>query len=353
MSVLRKIIGFPFALLWDLVTLIRNRLFDEGVFTEQSFDLPVIGVGNLTVGGTGKTPHVEYILRLLANNEEHPAVLSRGYKRKTSGYRLVQPHSSVEEVGDEPLQHKIKHPSVAVAVCENRVLGIPQLLKDAPKTTVVVLDDSYQHRWVKPTVNILLTDFHHRYTNDYLLPAGNLRESKRGAKRAQLIVVTKCPSNLSAKKAKQIEDELQVDEHQHLYFSYLHYGQPYSFFNQQEQLQHTDYDVVIMTGIARPNYLKSYVDNRYRKAYMRNHPDHHEFTARDIHDLHKLYQNVKKEKTVVMVTEKDAVKLLAFSELIKELNLPVFVQPIQVAFLFQKGQEFNEKLVSTVQNAYI
>ena len=351
MQVLRKILGYPFALLYDLITSIRNWLFDKDILTRQSFDLPVICVGNLSIGGTGKSPHVEYLLKILRETS-NPAILSRGYKRRTTGYVFASAQSTVKQIGDEPLQFKIKHPDIPVAVSENRVLGVPQLLMDAPETTTIILDDAFQHRSIQAGLTILLTDYNNRYSADYILPAGNLRESKRGATRADIIIVTKCPANLSNTEANKIRNELQPENHQSVYFSYFHYTRPYSFLERGRFLDNTNKEVVIATGIAKPDYLKQYIKNAYKAAYLVDFGDHHHFRKEDIERIHTLYENVGNVEKIVVITEKDAVKFLPFSTLIRELNLPVYVQPIEVGILFDKGQELNTELINFVENFY-
>ena len=351
MNLLRKIIGFPFALLYHFVTAFRNWLYDIDFFTSQAFDLPIINVGNLAIGGTGKTPHIEYFIQLL-QDDFSPAVLSRGYKRHTSGYIFASTQSTVKQIGDEPLQFKIKHPNIAIAVSENRVLGVPQLLIDAPQTTTILLDDAYQHRAILPGYNILLTDYENLYVDDLLLPAGNLRESKSGAKRADTIIVTKCPANLSEQDAENIKKKLKPLPHQSIYFSYFHYGQPYHFLQPQQRLSNTDQEVLIATGIAKPNYLLNYVNNTYTKGFLLDFGDHHLFTERDINSIAETFTNLGEVDKVILITEKDAVKFLSLSQTIKEKNLPVFVQPIQVGILFNQGKQLNTEVINFVQNFY-
>ena len=351
MQLLRKIIGFPFALLYDLITSIRNWLFDEDIFTSQSFDLPIISVGNLSIGGTGKTPHVEYIVKLLSENYS-PAILSRGYKRQTSGYIFASTQSTVKQIGDEPLQYKLKHPNIAVAVGENRVLAVPQLLMDAPNTSAIILDDAFQHRAIQPGLSILLTDYANLYADDFILPAGNLRESKRGAKRANIVIVTKCPTNLTQQEAQTIQKKLNLQSHQSLYFSYVHYAQPYSFLQRGSFLETTDVEVLIATGIAKPNYLKQYVEYAYNNAFLLDFADHHQFQQQDIEHIHTLYQNLGDVKKAIFITEKDAVKFIPFTSELRELELPIYVQSIEVGILFNKQSELNTELINFVQNFY-
>lgn len=349
MKTLRRILGFPIALVWDFITSIRNLFFDTNIFTSQKFDIPIIGVGNLVMGGTGKTPHIEYLIRTFAPHYL-PAVMSRGYKRKTQGYIFASTQSTVKQIGDEPLQYKIKHPYIPVAVSESRVLGIPQLLMDAPNTDIILLDDIFQHRAIEPHKMILLTDYNSPYSKDMLFPSGNLREAKRGSKRADTIIVTKCPQNLSKEKANKIAKQLNVKQHQTLYFSSFEYGEPYNFFNPNDRFHNQDAEIVIATGIAKPEYLKAYINSKYKKAFMIDFGDHHLFTERDIYDIQKLYNNLGDATKTIFITEKDAVKFLPFSKLIHSLGLPVYVQPIQVKILFNEQEKLNQELLNFVEN---
>lgn len=348
---MRKILGYPFALIWDLITRIRNRLYDQEVFTSQEFDLPLIGVGNLTMGGSGKTPHVEYLLQILQQDYQL-GVLSRGYKRKTNGYVLANSHTSVDEIGDEPLQYKIKYPHVAVAVCESRVIGIPQLLMDAPQTEVIILDDVFQHRAINPGLNILLTDYQLIYADDFVFPAGNLRESRSGAKRADLIIVTKCPANLSHTEAKSIKEKLKPEANQEVYFSTYFYGQPYSLFGADDLLQDVNQEVLLVTGIAKPEYLKSYLEDSYNDVYLMKFPDHYDFRADDIENIATAYNNLGDGKKIIMVTEKDAVKLVSHQKQIADLGLQIYIQPIQVEFLFEEQLLVNQEVLNFIENFY-
>ena len=351
MSLLRKIFGFPIAIIWWLVSSIRNTLFNWDVFTSQQFDLPVIGVGNLSMGGSGKTPHTEYLLELLHDN--HPvAVLSRGYKRKTTGYMFASTQSTVKQIGDEPLQFKLKYPQVPVAVSESRVLGIPQLLIDAPNTEVILLDDVFQHRSVNPGLQILLTDFHAPYTSDFVFPSGNLRESRQGAKRADIIIVTKCPIDLSQEQRQQFIDRISPEPQQSVFFTCFHYGQPYSLYNPDHRLQDTDQELLLVTGIAKPEYLQSYVASAYGAAYLKQFADHYQFEQRDLQSIKETYDNLGSVKKSILVTEKDAVKLSTFSKDLQNMQLPVFVQPIRVRVLFNEQERLNKEVINFVENFY-
>ncbi len=321
------------------------------MFTAQEFDLPVIGVGNLSMGGSGKTPHVEYLIELLHHN--HPvSVLSRGYKRKTTGYVFGSSQSTVTQIGDEPLQYKLKYPSVPVAVCESRVIGIPQLLMDAPETEVILLDDIYQHRSVLPGLNVLLTDYNRLYTKDWLFPSGNLREHQAGAKRANFIIVTKCPSDLDEKTRDDIKSIIKPKHNQKLFFTTYHYARPYSLYDPNTVLEHTDYEVLLMTGIAKPTYLHTYLETAYKEAFLSQFADHHHFTSTDIQQVKEAYKNLGDVSKLIMITEKDAVKLSKFTKEFLEDQIPVFIQPIKVQVLFNEADVLNQEVYNFVQNFY-
>lgn len=349
MSSIQRIFGYPFALLWDGVTSFRNYLYDEGYRSSQEFDLPLIGVGNLSMGGTGKTPHIEYLIRLL-EPEHHVGVLSRGYKRKTNGYQFATAQSTPQQIGDEPMQYKLKYPNVGVAVSESRVMGVPKFLMDDPSISTILLDDVFQHRAIRPGLNILLTDYKARYTSDAVVPAGMLRESQRGAKRADIIIVSKCPADLSKEAAQHIAAEIQPKSHQQLYFSSFHYGQPYSFFQPNIKLQDTNKELLLVTGIAKPEYLLNYAKATYAGAHLFDFPDHHHFHERDVHEMHRAFENLGQGPKALVITEKDAVKLFEFRKLFETLKIPVYVQPIEVYILFEQGRELNEQILTFVRN---
>jgi len=333
------------------VSSLRNTLFNINVFTSQEFDLPVIGVGNLSMGGSGKTPHIEYLIELL-HHRNPVSVLSRGYKRKTTGYIFGSTQSTVKQIGDEPLQYKLKYPTVPVAVCESRVVGIPQLLMDAPESEVVLLDDVFQHRSVMPGLNFLLTDYNQIYTRDWIFPAGNLREHKIGAKRADIILITKCPNDLSVGERDAIRKKINPKSHQKLFFTTYHYRQPYSLFNSTDRLSDTNYEVLLVTGIAKPTYLKTYVSNAYNASYLNQFADHHHFTMADINQVKEVFSNLGDVSKIVMITEKDAVKLAKFTPEFQQAGLPVFVQSIAIKVLFNQRDELNQEVFNFVQNFY-
>ncbi|MFY0629194.1 MAG: tetraacyldisaccharide 4'-kinase [Flavobacteriaceae bacterium] len=298
---------FPFAVLYDLITTVRNYFYDVGVFKSTSFDIPIIAVGNLSVGGTGKTPQIEYLIRLLEQDKK-VAVLSRGYKRHTKGFILINDSHVASDVGDEPLQFFKKFPSVSVAVDANRVNGIQQLQK-LVQPDVVLLDDAFQHRKVKAGSYILLTKYNDLYSSDFILPTGNLRESRRGAKRANVIVITKCPNDLSELEQQKTIDKLKPLEGQKVFFSSISYHSKTKGSHQLSLEELKDYDdIILITGIANPAPLVQFLEEKKCKINHLKFPDHHEFSAEDLERI-KSHLRVKAENKLLLTTEKDYMRL--------------------------------------------
>lgn len=339
-----RILLSPFALLYGIGVGFRNLLYKKGILRSISFDIPVIVVGNLSAGGTGKSPHVEFIIRYLQNYLP-VGVLSRGYKRRTEGLKFVQRSHAVEDVGDEPLQIKIKHPHVTVAVAERRTLAIPSMLSKHPNLKCIVLDDAFQHRALKPGLSILLTTFDQPFFSDFLLPSGNLREWRDGYHRADIMIVTKCPENLSETTRNEIRSKINPKVNQKLFFSNYQYGKAYYLLNSKYRLQWTPgLHVVLICAIANTDYLESYLLEKVAKMHTMAFPDHHYFTSDEIDQLIQRYKSMPGERKAVITTEKDAVRLIRFREKFIEANLPIFVLPIQVNILFEQEEEFKEYL---------
>lgn len=332
MSILRKIL-FPFALLYGAGMLFRNFFYDIGLLKSSSYSFPVIAVGNLSVGGTGKTPMIEYLLSLLSPNYK-TAVLSRGYGRDSSGFRLLDGSETAEQVGDEPLQFKLKFRNSCVAVDEKRVRGI-SFLQENCNPEVVLLDDAFQHRKVKAGLNILLTSYGKLYSEDLMLPAGNLREPKKGVVRANIIIVTKCPKNITSKEQKRIRKRLKLKDYQELYFSYIEYSE--RIFNQDEQQLLTsigDEKITLVTGIANSKPLCDFLETLQIDYEHLNFPDHHSFTKAEINRIAKASR--------VLTTEKD------FMRLKDNLDHPnLYYIPIKMKFK-NKALEFDQQIESFV-----
>ncbi|HEX5170275.1 MAG TPA: tetraacyldisaccharide 4'-kinase [Cyclobacteriaceae bacterium] len=330
---LLRVILYPFALLYDLITRIRNRLYDLGIKPSTGFDVPIISVGNLSVGGTGKTPMVEHLIRTY-HQRSHVATLSRGYGRKTRGVRIANSLDNASTIGDEPFQlyHKFND-TVTVAVSEDRALGIVNLLDVYPDIKLILMDDAFQHRRVKPALTILLTSFSRPFYSDLLLPAGRLRESKTGAQRADAIVVTKCPLGLSDEAMMGIEKSVRKFADKPVFFSSIHYGNPIPFGGHFLALQDK---VILVTGIANAGSLKEYVSRQFELVAHVEFPDHHHYTMADVQKI----RNLVNPSTSIITTEKDMVKLddKAFKSAIGQL--PFFYLPIEMEFI-KNGEDFD------------
>ena len=299
MQVLRKI-AFPFSLLYGLVVYLRNLFYDAGVFPSRSFDTPTVCIGNLSTGGTGKTPMIEWILKNFSGHRKL-AVLSRGYKRKTSGFLIADPALTAEETGDEPLQIARKFPEVTVAVDGNRRRGI-QKLQEMITPETILLDDAFQHRKVRAHLNVLLTSFSKLYIDDWYLPTGNLRDHRGQAKRAQVIVVTKCPPTLSEEQRRKVTRRLRPRPGQRVLFSYLDYGEVIRGTKNTLNLKDVDKrEVLLVTAIANPEPLLQTLRRRGMSINHRGFPDHHYFSEEEIGEFN--------EATLVLTTEKDFTRL--------------------------------------------
>lgn len=337
-----RILLFPFALLYWGVISLRDLLFRKKILSSTSFGLPMICVGNLSVGGTGKSPMVEYLVGLLKDRYK-VATLSRGYKRKTRGYSLAGPDTSALEIGDEPMQFHLKFPDVPVAVGEKRVEAVPQLLHDRPDTQAIILDDAFQHRSVTAGLNILLTDHANLFTRDFYLPTGDLRDLKNGYKRAQIIVVTKCPPDLSVAEKEKIIKEIRPQEGQSVYFSFIEYGETYHLKANRSSGLSDKKEVLLVTGIANPRPLKKLLEEQSKVYYMMQYPDHHIFTVDDLKDIRKRFDEMETTNKMILTTEKDAVRLVKFSDDITDL--PLYVLPVKHSFLFNEGPRFDEQVI--------
>ena len=340
----------PFSLLFGAGIWMRNLLYSTGIVKSTSFDIPIIGVGNLTLGGAGKTPHVEYLIRLLSPFLQ-VATLSRGYKRKTKGFRLVHRRDNALSVGDEPLQYFLKYPHVRVAVSESRSIGIPMMLSQHPEIQTILLDDSYQHLSVTPGLNILLTEYDSPYSDDVLLPAGRLREWRSGASRADVIVVSKCPDTLSPEERKDMHHRLKIESHQQLFFSKYIYGKLYHMIN-GSRADISDFDAVILvSAIANENYLYRYVAGQNPNVHTMSFEDHHLFSPHEMSILKQQYDHLSETQNVAIIsTEKDATRLILHRDFILQAKLPLHILPVQVAFLDEDKKGFDDTVKSFLIN---
>jgi tetraacyldisaccharide 4'-kinase len=340
-----RILLFPFSLLYGLAVWIRNRLFDSNILKAASFNLPIICVGNLSAGGTGKSPLVEFLIRLLKNRWQ-VAVLSRGYKRKTKGYALAHSTTTALEIGDEPMLFHIKFPDVAIAVGEQRIVAIPQILHDRPRTGAIILDDAFQHRSVKAGFNILLTDYSNLYTRDWFLPTGDLRDEKGSYRRAQVLIVTKCPPDLSEAEREDIRKELNPLAHHKLFFTSIRYGVPYHIISRRPMPLQAGMEVLLVSGIANPAPLKNYLQDAVDAYYEISYRDHHIYSIDDWKEIRKRYENIAAGKKIILTTEKDAVRLTKFAQELQEF--PVYVLPIDIQFLFNQEQSFTDLIIKFI-----
>ncbi len=337
-----RVLLFPFSLLLILITELRNLLYRTKVLKASRFDLPLISIGNLSTGGTGKSPHTSYLLSLL-ENEYKTAVLSRGYGRTTRGYREVKLSSQAGETGDEPLQCKLRHPETVVAVGENRVQGVIRLMRIHPYTQVVLLDDAYQHRAIQPGLSILLTEYALPFYEDYVLPVGNLREMRHNAKRADIVVVTKCPE-LSTAQKEETEARIARYTDAPVFFSHFTYGPLKSVFHSGQEASPLGQPVALFTGIANPLPLEEFLRSTASSVQHLRFGDHHRFTAKDIGRITDLFDSFANKETLLITTEKDAMRLRALPDEIRDAlhKLPLYYQPVSV--VMQEEKKFTERI---------
>lgn len=339
-----RVLLLPFSLMYGLIVSFRELLYKIGLIKSVRFSMPVIGVGNLSVGGTGKTPHVEYLVKWL-DQFIQVAILSRGYGRKTVGVHEVHVGHTAEAVGDEPLQIKRKFPQTPVFVAENRSLGIPGIVQRYSNTQAVILDDAFQHRAVQPGIHILLTEFDRPYTRDWLLPAGRLREWRSGADRADIIIVTKCPAALTEADRQTFLAELEPRKHQKVYFSTFQHGQPYLLWNAQQRINlDKNLDVLLVSALAGTDFLTQALSEQVRTIRSVAFKDHHAFTLDDLETIKRDYGYLESQRKVMICTEKDAVKLERFAQAFIDSGILVFVLPAEVQFLQQDEALFQAEI---------
>jgi tetraacyldisaccharide 4'-kinase len=333
-----RILLFPFAIIYWLIIFIRNKLYDKKILSSATFGMPLICVGNLSVGGTGKSPMVEFLVRNLKDDFK-VATLSRGYKRKTKGYALANEKSDALEIGDEPMQFKLKFPDVPVAVGEERLDAISQLLHDKPEVQTIILDDAFQHRVIKAGMNILLTDYNNLFTRDFYLPTGDLRDLKSSYKRAEIIVVTKCDPDIDEKEKRELIEEIKPLSDQQVFFTANSYADAYHIIYHEKKMKLLPAtEVLLVTGIANPQPLKYLLQEHSETYHMIHYPDHYIFTIDDWKDIRKRFDKIESGQKIILTTEKDAVRLAKFGEQLKEV--PVYVIPLAHHFLFNEEGKF-------------
>ncbi len=344
-----RVFLYPFALLYGAIVWLRNRMYDAKFFSSIEFSVPVITVGNLSTGGTGKTPHVEYLIRLL-QYQYKVATMSRGYKRHTQGFLLADADTNALRIGDEPMQYHIKYPELVVSVAEERMIGIPMLLQRRPDIDVVLLDDAYQHRSVKAGMTILITDFSKPFFTDHVLPFGNLRESRSAYKRANVILVSKCPLNITAEEAKAIEDKISPLPYQQVFFTGIQYATPYNLVT-KDPISLSGKHIILVCGIARPEPLVAFLKNNAADVHALSYQDHHYFVSSDLEEMKATHDNWNVTDKIIVTTEKDAARLYLHFNKLKDWEITIAVLPIAVTILLNKGEEFDAAIMKYVDSA--
>ena len=342
----------PLSWCYGLAVGIRNQLFEMGILKSRAFKTPIISIGNITVGGSGKTPHVEYIVKQL-HDKMKVAVLSRGYKRKTKGFVLATKDSTAADIGDEPFQMKKKFADIYVAVDANRCRGIDFLTEneETKDTDVILLDDAYQHRYVKPGVNILLIDYHRLIIYDKLLPAGRLREPKQGKNRADIVIITKCPNEMKPMEFRVLTKALGLFPYQKLFFTKLKYNQLKPLYaGEDKPLSELTKDthVVLLTGIASPKQMMMDLSSYTSHITPLTFADHHAFRKKDIQRINEVFAQTPEPK-IIITTEKDNARLFGMKGLSDEVRQHIYMLPIEIEFLLGQQAEFNEKIIGYVR----
>jgi len=342
-----RLLLYPFSLLYGGIIWLRNKLYDSGFLSSIEFSVPVICVGNLSVGGTGKTPHIEYLVRLLQYRYKI-ATMSRGYKRHTQGFIIADENTNALRIGDEPMQYHLKFPELVVCVAEERLTGIPALLQREPSTEVILLDDAYQHRSVKAGLNILITDYANPFYNDHILPAGRLREKRSAYKRADVILVSKCPDGISKLDSEQIRQKIKPMLTQQVFFSGIQYGQTYDIFS-KENRDIAGCNIILVCCIAKPEPLISHLEQISESVHVLSYSDHHYFVSNDLEEINAAYNNWTTENKIIVTTEKDAARLLLHKDKIAAMGMKIAVIPINVNILFDEGGFFDMLVMNYVE----
>ena len=361
----------PLSWCYGMGVRLRNMLFDMGVLKSRAFAVPIIAVGNITVGGTGKTPHVEYLLQMLQGMGK-VAVLSRGYKRKTSGFVMADDSATTRTIGDEPMQVKQKFPKAIVAVDSNRVRGINRLLQIAPDIDVILLDDAFQHRYVKPGINILLVDYHRLVIYDRLLPAGRLREPLKGKNRADIVIVTKCPKELKPMEYRVLTKAMDLFPYQSLFFTTFDHSPLQPVFKEASGpgTEHTlsslsGYNILLITGIASPRQLQEELNQLLTpnsqlltpnsqlltpnsQLLTLTFPDHHRFRSKDVRRINSQFEAMPQPRCII-TTEKDATRLRDAEGLSDEVRRSMYALPVHVSFMLDQEQAFNDNITGYVR----
>ncbi len=351
----RSIFLYPLSLVYGLITGIRNFLYNAEILKSHEFKIPVICVGNLAVGGTGKTPHTEYLIELLRENF-NVAVLSRGYKRETRGFLIAGKVSLTEDIGDEPMQMLRKFPEITIAVDRRRVHGVNEILKGKPDTNVIILDDGFQHRSITPGFSILLSAYERLMINDHMLPYGNLRESIGNMRRADIILITKSPETISPIQRRLVVKDIGKAPYQNLYFTSITYKKPLPVFDDtdpEDDIISTanagDRGIVLVTGIANPEPLSEYLHNKAGEMISLSFSDHHRFDKNDIEKIKEAWNSLKSFRKYLITTEKDAVRLREFTNFAEPFRAAFYYIPVGIHFLNDDQEEFDNLIIDYVR----
>ena len=331
----------PVSFVYRLILAIRHLLFDLKIFKSKSYNIPIICIGNITVGGTGKTPMVEYLIRLLSDKKI--SVLSRGYGRETNRMLWVEYDSDSENVGDESLQIKQKFEEVNVLVSKSRRKGIVEILRKFPETDLIIMDDGYQHRWIKAGMNIILNNYEQPIYNDYLLPFGKLRDSKYSINRADIIISTKCP-DIKPNLKREITENLRLLTKKNLYFSTINYQKWIALFSEKETVPLRDVDIILLTSISNADNLKNYLKSMNNKISHIKFPDHYNFNIKNIQNILSIYNNSVSDKNIILTTEKDKVKLTKFKKYFNGVR--IYFVPIKTEL--NDSENFNKEIIKYV-----
>lgn len=344
---------WPFSTVYGFVVYLRNKFFDYNILQQHEFDIPIISIGNITVGGTGKTPHIEYLIEIL-KDQFNVATLSRGYKRKTKGFFLAKKNSAVADIGDEPKQIKLKYPDIEVAVDGNRVRGVKKLLSEEVETDIrtILLDDAYQHRYIKPGYSILLVDYNRPITKDYLLPMGRLREKAYEKRRANIILITKSPDDLKPIDRRILVKELNLFPYQTLFFTFFKYKALVNVFNRKRipitEFEEKKQKILLVTGIAKTKYLIDYLNKYCEVVDHLEFGDHHYYKENEVNDIITSFQKIEGSDKLILTTEKDAVRLMeSNNETLK--SLPLFYIELEVHFMNDDKEVFDKMIMDYVK----
>jgi len=347
-----NVLGFllyPISLIYGLIINIRNLLFDLNIIKGKEYSIPIICVGNLSMGGTGKTPHVEYIIKILKKEGFKLAALSRGYSRKTKGFAYASEKSKALDIGDEPLQYFKKFNEIKVAVDEKRRRGIENILKENQEIQVILLDDAFQHRYVKAGLSILLTDYYNLFYHDFVIPSGRLREQRINAKRADIIIVSKCPKVLSPLSQKFITESIRKYSNKQLFFSYIDYGELVSLNAFPILTNLSNYTMLLFSGIANPYPLEDYLSSKCSKLEVIRFRDHYQFKKDDILTIVNEFKNIPSKNKLIITTEKDAMRIKDTELMNFFVDLPLFYIPIEIKFHCKTSDEFDNQIINYVK----